>query len=78
MILTLVFATSLMALETDYCQVNSELCDKDGIYKYKWMTSYEDFVIREVLDKDLQIMQAGNVSEALKQTQTTLEQHSNR
>ena len=62
---------------SDYCLVSQDRCDKDGIYKYKWITSYQDFIIRDKLDSELE-----NIKKdpwlALKRSQQTLETNPNR
>ena len=62
---------------SDYCLVSQERCDKDGIYKYKWITSYQDFIIRDKLDSELE-----NIKKdpwlALQRSQQTVETNPNR
>ena len=53
-IMVVLLATHGGGVETDYCKVNMGRCDKDGIYKYKWLTGYEDFVIRDLVDDQLE------------------------
>ena len=40
----------------DYCEVNSERCDKHGTYKYHGVTSFEDFNIKDRLDDDFELI----------------------
>ena len=46
------------SLETDYCKVDRSRCTKEGIYRYKWATGYDDFVIRDILDDDVETIQS--------------------
>ena len=53
-VMVVLLATHGGGVETDYCKVNMGRCDKDGIYMYKWLTGYEDFVIRDLVDDQLE------------------------
>ena len=70
-------AVSVGGIVSDYCLVSQDRCDKDGIYKYKWITSYQDFIIRDKLDSELE-----NIKKdpwlALKRSQQTVETNPNR
>ena len=62
---------------TDYCKRNEERCDKDGLYKYMALTSFEDFAIKDILDKDVELIQLRPMI-ALKATESTLSIYPNR
>ena len=70
-------AASVCGIVSDYCLVSQDRCDKDGIYKYKWITSYQDFIIRDKLDSELE-----NIKKdpwlALQRSQQTVETNPNR
>ena len=68
---------SVGGIVSDYCLVSQDRCDKDGIYKYKGITSYQDFIIRDKLDSELENIKK-NPSLALKRSQQTLETNPNR
>merc|ERR1711892_494871 len=53
MVVAVMLFTSSDGVVTDYCAVDMERCDKNGIYKYMWLGAYEDFVIRDMLDDQL-------------------------
>ena len=64
-------------VETDYCNVDGTRCDKDGIYKYKWVTGYQDFIVRDIMDDDLELIST-EPDQALNRTMNTLERYPNR
>ena len=39
----------------DYCLVDDSRCDEYGVYKFLDFTSYEDFLIRDRLDDDIEL-----------------------
>jgi len=41
----------------DYCTIDRNRCDDDGIYKYTWLSSYQDFLIQNILDRDVETIQ---------------------
>merc|ERR1712106_252009 len=53
LVLVVMLVSSSDGVVTDYCAVDIERCDKNGIYKYMWLGAYEDFVIRDMLDDQL-------------------------
>jgi len=67
---------SVGGIVSDYCLVSQDRCDKDGIYKYKGITSYQDFIIRDKLDSELENIKK-NPWLALKRSQQTLETNPN-
>merc|ERR1719233_1178393 len=54
MIIVAMQAASVQGIVTDFCLISQDRCDRDGIYKYKWITSYQDFMIRDTLDSELE------------------------
>ena len=61
----------------DYCEVNSERCDEDGIYKYHKITSFEDFNIKDRLDDDFELIKLRPIL-AFKRIEKTLEENPKR
>ena len=59
----------------DYCQVDDSRCDEYGVYKYLDFTSYEDFLIRDRLDDDIEVTFTRPVF-ALKKANKTLKSYS--
>ena len=64
-------------METDYCMVDVTRCANDGIYKYKWATGYEDFLVRHLMDDNLETIRI-EPELALERAQTTRDNHTNR
>merc|ERR1712106_1124145 len=60
------------SLETDYCKVDRSRCTKEGIYRYKWATGYDDFVIRDILDDDVETIQSEPWLAAQKSNETLI------
>ena len=63
--------------ETDYCMVDVTRCDNDGIYKYKWATGYEDFLLRHLIDDNLETIRT-EPELSLQRAQITRDNHPNR
>jgi len=59
-------------METDYCNMDATRCDKDGKYKHMWATGYEDFIVRDVMDKTLETIQT-EPEVALRRAEETLQ-----
>ena len=64
-------------METDYCNMDATRCDKDGKYKHMWATGYEDFIVRDVMDKTLETIQT-EPEVALRRAEETLQAFPNR
>ena len=61
----------------DYCDNDSDRCREDGVYKYLAVTSYDDYVIRDRLDDDFELIDI-RPKLALKKSEKTLKQYPNR
>ena len=68
---------SLVDTDPDYCNVDVTRCNADGIYKYKWATAYQDWLLRDRLDTDLETVLT-EPQLALQRSQKTLEIYPNR
>ena len=61
-------------MDTDYCNVDNTRCNKEGIYQYKWATGYEDFILRDLLDDDVETVKTDPML-ALEKAINTLLKH---
>ena len=62
------------SVDTDYCNVDKTRCNKEGIYQYNWATGYGDFILRDLLDDDVETVKT-NPMLALEKTNNTLLKH---
>ena len=63
--------------EYDFCEPDSDHCDKEGLYKHIGITSYEDFKIRKELDDDADLIQIRS-SLSLSKIEKTINKYPNR
>ena len=64
-------------LADDYCLVDEARCDEYGVYRYMDFTSYEDFLIRDRLDDEIELTTT-RPALALKKANITFQNYSDR
>ena len=75
LILLFLFLSHLgFSVDTDFCNVDKARCSKEGIYQYKWATGYEDFILRDLLDDDVETVKTDPML-ALEKANNTLLKH---
>ena len=67
----------MVLLADDYCLVDEARCDEYGVYRYMDFTSYEDFLIKDRLDDEIELTSTRPVL-ALKKANKTFHNYSNR
>ena len=63
--------------DKDYCEMDRDRCDDEGVYKYMGVTNYDDYAIRDILDDDFELIEI-RPKLAVKKTEKTLNKYPNR